>query len=580
MANYPTVLFKNEGLDGASARLLIAVDKAVHLTWDGGSSEPSLRGKSDFTKNLMFKAAFFDYLIHKKAQQKAAAEDILPDWEKTADETHANFEDDSAEAEKTYEEKLKRLRKDTEKAEDTLLKVSTLLSFGYKQKEATKSYCSSCITLADHTELATPIGWGNAFVCTSCTVITAKCSFVGCQHFAIRGLGRSGIRHNSLPLCAEHTHEIPDFSRAHDILDDLSHWETLFDYKKVYVRKAAKRGATIATVASLAIPFTYVAAPGFGAALGAARGLHGIAAMNHGLALLGGGSLAAGGLGMAGGQLVVTAIGSGLGGVAGMRVASAYLSKDPSFKIESIRGGQGPAVVFASGFTTEDDQRWARWKHVIDTRYPNNPVYRVYWGAKELKNLGVYLGMGGLGGLGGLGLKGFAAKGVKKAANNLGGIGAANVTLGLITNPWTTASNRAKQAGSALASILARTNNDHGFVLIGHSLGGALMATAAGALSNGEQETPVVDVHLLGAAYPASASTEPLANGVSGKIYNYRSRNDEVLKTLYRVGSFGKSAAGYFGFTQAHPRVVNVNVSDVVPGHRKYIDYVELQGDG
>lgn len=572
------LLFKNEGIEGASAELQVPPSTAINIMWEGESSDPQFTGDAFFIHNSLFKAAFFDYLIHKKAQQKAAAEDVLPRWEETADEEHANFQDDSA-AEKTYEEKLANLRKDTKKAEETLLELAELLAFGPKKDSFHEAYCSACVEFTHHQELATPRTWAGAFVCENCNVVTVGCSVPGCSHFALRGYGRTGMRAASLPLCAEHTHEIPSFERAKATLSDLSHWDTLFEYEKSDIKKVAKRGATIATVASLAIPFAYVAAPGIGAAVGVAKGLHGVAAVNHGLALLGGGSLAAGGMGMAGGQIVITAIGSGLGGVAGMRVASAYMSKDSSFNIESIRGGEGPAVVFASGFTTEDDQKWARWKRVIDTEYPNNPVYRVYWGAKELKDLGVYLGMGGLGGVGGLGLQGLAAKGVKRAAKNLGGLGAANAALGLVTNPWTTASNRAKQAGSALASILARTEHQHGFILIGHSLGGALMATAAAALANGDEQTPVVGVHLLGAAYPANTATESLANGVNGIVFNYHSLNDEVLRKLYKVGSFGKTAAGFRGFSQEHPRVINVDVTEHVPGHRKYIDFVTLHGD-
>ncbi|WP_237225260.1 DUF726 domain-containing protein [Rothia nasisuis] len=572
------LIFKNEGIEGASAELQVPLSTAINIMWEGENSDPQFTGDAFFIHNSLFKAAFFDYLIHKKAQQKAAAEDVLPQWEETPDEEHANFQDDSA-AEKTYEEKLASLRKDTKKAEATLLELATILAFGPKQDNFQDAYCSACIEFSRHLELATPLTWSDAYICDNCNVVTAACSVPGCSHFALRGFGRTGMRSASLPLCAEHTHEIPSFDRAKATLSDLSHWDTLFEYEKADIKKVAKRGATIATVASLAIPFAYVAAPGIGAAIGAAKGLHGVAALNHGLALLGGGSLAAGGMGMAGGQLVVTAIGSGLGGVAGMRVASAYMSKDSSFNIETIRGGEGPAVVFASGFTTEEDQKWARWKRVIDTLYPKNPVYRVYWGAKELKDLGVYLGMGGLGGAGGLGLQGLAAKGVKRAAKNLGGVGVANAALGLVTNPWTTASNRAKQAGSALASILARTENTDGFILVGHSLGGALMATTAAALANGEDKSPVVGVHLLGAAYPASAATEPLANGVNGKVFNYHSLNDEVLRKLYKVGALGKTAAGFKGFSQEHPRVINVDVTDKVPGHRKYIDFVALLKD-
>ncbi|MDF1597040.1 MAG: hypothetical protein P1T08_13250 [Acidimicrobiia bacterium] len=61
----------------------------------------------------------------------------------------------------------------------------------------------------------------------------------------------------------------------------------------------------------------FMAAPLFGAALGAAAGLSGAAATAHGLALLGGGALAAGGAGMAGGMWMVAGAGAALGVVGG-----------------------------------------------------------------------------------------------------------------------------------------------------------------------------------------------------------------------------------------------------------------------
>lgn len=579
MASYPKVLFKNEGADGASASLLCSPKTSISIMWDGGASEPIISGDNFFVRNQMFTAAFFDYLIHTKAQQKAAAEAVFPNWEESAEDSTTNFDDDTAAAERTYEEKLANLRKTTEKSKETLLDLATILAYGPKLTEPVESYCSACTFLSKHQEIATPYSWADAYICNKCSVLTAKCSVPGCSSFALRGFGRTGIKNANLPICAEHTHEIPDFEKTNARLADLSHWETIFEYKKTDVKKVAKKGMAIATVASLALPVFYVAAPGVGAAIGVAKGLHGVAAVNHGLALLGGGAVAAGGMGMAGGQLIVTAVGAGLGGVAGMRVATAYLSKDPSFNIEPIRGGEGPAVVFASGFTTEEDKSWVRWKRLIDTAYPDNPVYRVYWGAKELKDLGAFAGAGGAAGFGGAKLAGMAARGAKVAAKNLGAVGWGNAVLGVAKNPWNTAVNRAKQAGSALASILARTDNDHGFILIGHSLGGAMMATAAAALSNGNDETPVIDVHLLGAAHPAKASVDALAGGVKHNIYNYHSLNDQVLQNLYKIGAFGKSAAGHRGFAHLHPRVKNIDVTAIVPGHRKYIDFVNLQKD-
>lgn len=576
MSDSVKVLFKNEGHLGASAQLLVEGSNKASIHWEGGETEPRISGEEFFINNKMFVATFFDFLVHAKGLQLAAAEDYIPAWEETPDEVTTNFEDDLATAEKTYEEKMKNLRKDAKGSEKTLTKLAVLLNFGSANNPVRKGWCSACVTHSHRQELNTPRTWGDAFICTECNVVTIDCTIPGCKNFAVRGLGRTGQRNKALPQCAEHTHEIPDFETVTARIDDLSHWSTIFEYKKVEAAHAVRKGFAIASVAGVTLPLAFVAAPGIGGLIGVAKGLQGVAAVNHGLALMGGGSLAAGGMGMAGGQLVITALGTGLGGATGMRVASSYLSKDKSFNIESIRGGEGPAVVFSSGFTTEEDQSWVRWRKVIDTLYPNNPVYRVRWGSKELKDLGIFAGGRGATGAAIQGAAHLATRALKRAPRQLTPLGAVNVAAGVISNPWHTAVNRSKQAGAALASILMRTNNEDGFILIGHSLGAAMMATAAASLTFDQKESPIVDLHLMGAAYPADADPEELTAAINGKIYNYYSQNDEVLRKLFTTASFGKKAAGFKGFTTQNEKIVNVDVSMEVPGHRKYIDFVKL----
>ena len=59
-----------------------------------------------------------------------------------------------------------------------------------------------------------------------------------------------------------------------------------------------------------------------------------------------------------------------------------------------LQGGPGVPVVVCNGFLSENGKGWGEWQDIITTRYPDSPVYRVHWGAKELKDLGV-LGGGG-----------------------------------------------------------------------------------------------------------------------------------------------------------------------------------------
>lgn len=89
-------------------------------------------------------------------------------------------------------------------------------------------------------------------------------------------------------------------------------------------------------------------------------------------------------------------------------------------------------------------------------------------------------------------------------------------------------------------------------------------------------DTPIVDVHMLGAAFPASVSAESLEPGFRGNLYNYMSTEDKVLSSLYRLASAGGRASGAAGFEFPSRRVINVDVTDIVPGHRDYVTNVNL----
>ncbi|CCH78559.1 conserved hypothetical protein [Nostocoides japonicum T1-X7] len=194
--------------------------------------------------------------------------------------------------------------------------------------------------------------------------------------------------------CAEHRHDIPGFEKAQHSIGELHDYDDFLKYEKPDLNKASKIAAVSVAGLAAAAPLALLAAAAVGGAIGSPGvfgGLSGAAATSHGLALLGGGSLAAGGLGMAGGTTVVTAVGAAVGGTLGASVSNAYLREDKSFRIELLRPGRGGVpVIVANGFLTEgDNEKWGGWRAIITARYPDSPVYRARWGAKELKGLGM-----------------------------------------------------------------------------------------------------------------------------------------------------------------------------------------------
>ena len=176
--------------------------------------------------------------------------------------------------------------------------------------------------------------------------------------------------------------------------------------------------------------------------------------------------------------MVVAALGGALGGVLGASVANAYLREDKSFHIELLQEGQGVPVVLCNGFLSEGATGWGEWPTIITRRFPDSPVYRVHWGAKELRDLGILAGFGAVKIAGPAALKQAALAATKAGAKELGPLAPALVAASLAKNPWHVAKDRADKTGIVVADLLARTKVSS-YVLVGHSLGARAMVVAA-----------------------------------------------------------------------------------------------------
>jgi len=281
---------------------------------------------------------------------------------------------------------------------------------------------------------------------------------------------------------------------------------------------------------------------------------------------------------MAGGTAVVTAVGAAVGSTLGASVSNAYLREDRSFRIELLRPGKGGVpVLVANGFLTEgDSEKWGGWRAIVDSKYPDSPVYRVRWGAKELKDFGV-LGAGLMGKAGG----GAAVKGAAALANKVGAkflghvVTPALLAADIAKNPWHVAKNRADKTGVIVGDLLARTETES-YVLIGHSLGARVMVVAAQALGTKPGGPRIQAAHLLGAAIGAKSNWDALTAAVDEAVYGYHSTNDNILRFVYRTAQAGQAAAGLAGFAPVSTKLVNVDVSDRVKTHFDYQQNIEL----
>ncbi len=278
---------------------------------------------------------------------------------------------------------------------------------------------------------------------------------------------------------------------------------------------------------------------------------------------------------MAGGTIVVAAVGGALGGSIGASITNAYVREDDSFHIEMLQGGQGVPVLVCNGFLSEGGRGWGEWRRIVTDRYPDSPVYRVHWGAKELKDLRDFAGFGALNTAGGAGLKHAALEATKLGAKKLGPLAPALFAASLAKNPWHVAKSRANKTGAVLADLLARTEAES-YVLVGHSLGARAMVVTAEALGTKSDGPRLEAVHLLGAAIGANGDWHNLTARVDDAVYNYHSTNDGILQLLYAGAEAGQKAAGRRGFTPAFPKLKNIDVSEQVDGHSDYLPNVTL----
>ena len=284
-----------------------------------------------------------------------------------------------------------------------------------------------------------------------------------------------------------------------------------------------------------------------------------------------------GGFGMAGGTVVVTAAGAGLGSGVGASVASSYVRSDKSFGFEKVADGDGATVIFANGFLSEGTTGWGTWERLIGERYPNATVYRLTWGAKELKALGVLAGHQVGAAAARAAVQQLAVQASKGAGRLLGPLSGVFLAAGVAKNPWHVARTRATMTGSVLADAIVRADVPS-VVLVGFSLGARVVVAAAESLATRHGEAPRIEsMHLLGAAVGTGRDWRAIGTAVSGTVWNYWSENDFILKYLYKTAEAGQKAVGYEGIPTRSPRIKNVNVSRLVPSHMTHIEKVALR---
>ena len=330
----------------------------------------------------------------------------------------------------------------------------------------------------------------------------------------------------------------------------------MFKRKTQDMRKLSKRVFVALGITATAIPVGYFMAPALAARLGAMgvlgaastgiqiASLTGAALESASLAYIGGGAIAAGGGGMALGTGIIVATGAGLGGKIGGSVANAYFGQVKDYKINRLREGKKGSVVFVNGFLQQDDDKFDDWLRGTSRHLPNSSAYGVTWESGRLIRLGKFLS-GNKVALASIGIDigmslnklrtkiALASKAIPGADTRL-----AKALEKIFANPWHVALFKAGAVGALNAEMLAR-HDGQAVTLMGHSLGARTIYMTLQNLAKKPETRAIKDVFLFGGAVGRNNPEEwgKAASAVSGTIWNFYSRNDQILGKLYRVAN-------------------------------------------
>ncbi|WP_281833070.1 DUF726 domain-containing protein [Vibrio nigripulchritudo] len=444
-------------------------------------------------------------------------------------------------------------------------------------------WCSWCFQKSEHRLVERNYLTRNEYQCSKCLNYTVQCRI--CSNMAThkphkpkdKGFTGDICQSWASECCAEHDGIIASFSSLNEQLESITDFKYLFENRKINFAAGGKILGGMAAGVAVFGPLSYIAAPAIASSLGS-LGLLGAASTGTAISSLSGAALTSASLaalgpgGMAGGVAFVSAIGGALGGTKGAVVSNNYFGAIEDFNIVQVREGKGSAIIFINGFLSQKNQSASDWLKGIEHKYPNNPCYLVTWESSSLLDLGMMANIG-VNAVRSSIEDSFilaAKRATKKAAEKIGPLSWASFLTDLIGNPWHTSMVKASMTGILLADIIARTKNDDGYVLMGHSLGCRVIYYCLEALSS-KPENFIKDVYLFGGAVSSKESDwENILKAVEGNVRNYYSNNDDVLKYLYKAANVGLSEEPIGVKVINDSGIHNKNTTDLVSGHMKY----------
>ncbi|KMP05349.1 DUF726 family protein [Coccidioides immitis RMSCC 2394] len=141
----------------------------------------------------------------------------------------------------------------------------------------------------------------------------------------------------------------------------------------------------------------------------------------------------------------------------------------------------------------------------------------------------------------------------------------------LVDNPFNVAKTRAEKAGEILAdALINKAQGERPVTLIGYSMGARVIYACLLSLAKRRAFGMVESAILIGSPTPSdTAQWRLIRTVVSGRLVNVYSKNDLMLRFLYRSQSVQMNVAGIQPIENV-PELENLDASKMVPGHLRY----------
>ena len=268
------------------------------------------------------------------------------------------------------------------------------------------------------------------------------------------------------------------------------------------------------------------------------------------------------------------------------QLARTMLGRLKTFEIIKLKAGSGPSLIFINGFLSEGEKEGQDWIEAVkNSKYKNNPCYLINWDASSLgkivadvfsiealKSACTLTIMNSAIGAGvGLSFAIMSPAALLMPVVTTAIAGGATILSGPLEH-WYTALHKTKKVADMLSYILQCTNNEEGFILMGHSLGARIIYCLLNNLQP-HKNVLIKEAYLLGGAVKNNEWGNA-RKAVSENVFNCYSEKDRVLQLLYKP-----STLTFFTSAPVGLKVIeNVNnISDInaykeagVAGHTEH----------